>query len=135
MRMRDQMANIAKADTERGANAGLTERCMCGEFMIYTPDAIGRLRPRCPKCQGIVKRTTRPDERLLPQTLVRESDLLPRVAPGQLRCQRCAKGVDGDRRFCAGCHPTRDYKAKACQRCQAEFIPTGPRAIYCERCK
>lgn len=84
---------------------------------------------------------------------------LPMVEPGQLRCQRCARGVEGDLRFCDECQAERaaaareakraekirrgpvasrakaQYKPRPCLDCHDEFIPTGARARFCPACK
>lgn len=110
----------------------------CDGQMAITKDAVGRDRLRCPRCDGIAEVRRRPDDAMVPQGLVRANQLPP-VAPGQLRCQRCAHGVDGDRRFCPTCsqrgHGERTYQPKSCTKCGAEFQPTGPRAQFCEACR
>lgn len=116
----------------------------CGTPLVFSPDAIGRLRGRCPACEGTApRRPPHPDEVLVPQSLVRASTALPPIAPGQLRCQRCACGVDGRARFCPECErrrrpapkSRRTCARKPCARCRQEFLPTGPRALYCDRCR
>jgi hypothetical protein len=163
----------------------------CDGTMVLTPDAIGRLRKRCPKCDGVAKVRHHPDQVLVPQTLVPvtlarlTAAALPPIEPGQLRCQRCAKAVDGLARFhdacrrdhqrelqraqrseravgrtrtclncgatsphvaghyvtkdCSVCRPKgtntkRAYRPKMCRRgdCGTVFVPTGPRALFCE---
>lgn len=114
----------------------------CDRRMVVTKDAIGRERYRCPHCDGVAQSRHHPDEVMLPQGLVRASPALPPISPGQLRCQRCAKGVEGDHRFCPGCRPgrgrdhvPRSYQPKPCARCSAVFQPSGPRALFCEACR
>lgn len=117
----------------------------CHGPMVITQDAVGRDRKRCPKCDGISRNRVHPDEVLMPQGLVRKmgGGTLPTVAPGQLRCQRCAHGVEGDRRFCEACQRAHrsearrgaTYAPKPCATCGATFQPTGPRARYCEACR
>lgn len=118
----------------------------CDGSMVITTDAIGRERRRCPRCDRVAPRVTvHPDEVLVPQTLVRlTASALPPVAPGQLRCQVCAKGVEGRKRFCVACtaamtrrgtNQARVYQPKACFECGEIFQPSGPRSRYCERCR
>ena len=130
----------------------------CGSELVMKPDAIGRMRERCPKCDGVsAPRPRHPDDAMIPQGLVHLVNTLPPVAPGQLRCQRCADGVDGRARFCAACirrakgtgprarrfHPPRlkgtlqacHYQTKVCRTCGAVFTPTGPRALDCGACR
>jgi hypothetical protein len=135
----------------------------CDGTMVLTPDAIGRLRKRCPTCDGVAKVRHHPDQVLVPVTLASLTAVaLPPIEPGQLRCQVCARSVEGDRRFCDGCAKarnlsswrrgyhcrttrskaaaptsagiTRTYKQKPCvaPECGALFTPTGPRSLYCE---
>lgn len=92
----------------------------CDTPMVITRDAIGRPRKRCPKCDGVSHNRRHPDEVLLPQGLVRAMPTLPPVLPGQLRCQRCAHGVEGRARFCADCHGK--TKLKICS-CGTRFRP------------
>lgn len=118
----------------------------CDSRLVVTRDAIGRERRRCPKCDGVSQIRPHPDDAMVPQGLVR-ANLLPPVAAGQLRCQRCACGVEGDRRFCSACSfenrsagvraaaPNRVYAPKPCARCSSVFQPTGPRALFCEACR
>jgi hypothetical protein len=110
----------------------------CDGTMVLTPDAIGRLRKRCPKCDGVAKVRHHPDQVYVPQTLARlTADALPHVEPGQLRCQRCAKGVTGSDRFCAPCLAARlrEKKQRVCA-CGALFVrrPRSP-ATECDACK
>lgn len=128
----------------------------CDGEMVITPDAIGRPRKRCPKCQGVAEVRHHPDDVLTPITVVSLAKLtaaaLPPVEPGQLRCQRCAKGVEGDARFHPECQRAQRaeakerasqkisearrrtvYKMKPCKwpGCQVVFKPSGPAAKYC----
>lgn len=112
----------------------------CDGRMVITRDALGRERRRCPRCDGVSRVRVHPDEVLLPQGLVR-AQALPSVLPGQLRCQRCARGVDPSERFCVTCKPGRGhsisarvYQPKPCVRCGEMFQPSGPRALYCTVC-
>lgn len=108
------------------------EQCAgCDGPMVITHDAIGRPRKRCPKCDGISHNRRHPDEVLLPQGLVRAHARLPEIAAGQLRCQRCARGVEGRARFCSDCHGK--TKRKLC-RCGATFVPTRRRQFRCDGC-
>lgn len=129
--------------------AAVSDVCArCDGRMVITKDAIGRERHRCPFCDGVAPpRTLHPDEVLVPQTLVRAT-MLPPVRPGQLRCQVCAKGVEGNGRLCpehmrvakkrAG--QTRVargpslYPPKPCKACSRNFQPTGPNSRYCDPC-
>jgi phage FluMu protein Com len=100
----------------------------CDGTMVLTPDAIGRLRKRCPKCDGVAKVRHHPDQVLVPVTLAKlTADALPPVEPGQLRCQRCAKGVDGNVRFHTECAAAAalEKKQRPCG-CGARFVrPSG----------
>jgi hypothetical protein len=116
----------------------------CDGRMLITKDALSRERRRCPTCDGVAApKRVHPDQVFIPQTLIRASDLLPAIEPGQLRCQRCASGVHGRERFCPRCQPPKrsarrqdgqpyQYRPKACLECGAMFQPTGPRSRYCE---
>ena len=121
----------------------------CDGAMVITTDAIGRERLRCPRCDGVARRVTvHPDEVLVPQTLVRAASSLPSVRPGQLRCQRCAKGVEGNGRLCPACTAEAKkragrtrisrgpaiYPPKPCRKCGTAFQPTAPASRYCEAC-
>jgi hypothetical protein len=41
------------------------------------------------------------------------SEPLPPIEPGQLRCQRCARGVEDDMRFCPTCKDAREDERRA----------------------
>jgi hypothetical protein len=118
----------------------------CDGPMVAKPDAVGRIRLRCPKCDGVSPpRPRHPDDAMIPQGLVHLVGALPPVAPGQLRCQRCARGVKGDRRFCAQCRrqiisegaARRTFKPKLCKEpsCRQLFTPTASRNDFCEDCR
>lgn len=113
-------------------------RCgRCGEYVTLTPDAIGRLNERCPKCDRVApRRHVNPNDALIPQTLVRPEQLLPRVRPGQLRCQRCARGVEEQARFCVDCLRAQHLleRAKLCPQCGESFVPTRYQR-RCDRCE
>jgi phage FluMu protein Com len=126
------------------------ERCKtCNEFLVYTPDAIGRLRARCPRCQGVAKQRPRPNAVLVPMTLAEVERLpqLPPITPGQLRCQRCARGVARRvDRFCAECRPLVAQESRALRlerekgqprscACGVTFTPTFHRQRTCPDCK
>ena len=148
----------------------------CRTLLVVTHDAIGRARYRCPTCEGVAKTSYRhPDDAFMPQGLARVASALPAIRSGQLRCQGCARGVEGLLRFCPSCvqarqamvhgvrrclgcghererakgeqfavrqcghcPPTRGtrthrrYPPKSCARCGATYLPTGPRALFCE---
>lgn len=123
--------------------------CVCGLAMVATKDAIGRVRHRCPACDGVAapRRGSPDDIALMPQGLVALQNMLPAITPGQLRCQGCAKGVEGQARFCARCgkartvrppargtNQQRRYNPKPCAKigCETLFLPSGPRALFCE---
>lgn len=117
--------------------------CGCGTAIVHTLDAIGRTRARCPKCDRVAPIQHRqPDEVMIPQGLIRLSDikLLPEVEDGQLRCQRCARGVDGDVRFCASCQAQRDEASrpqticKGCGRVRARERFEKTVTKKCEQC-
>jgi Helix-turn-helix domain len=72
--------------------------------LVQKSDAIGRVRDRCPRCDGVSKPQPRhPDEVLRPQALISPAELLPSCPAGKLRCQACAHAVEGDARLCARC--------------------------------
>ena len=118
----------------------------CDGQMVVTKDAIGRERLRCPRCDRVTARRADPNEALIPQGLVRADKLLPLVRPGQLRCQVCAHGVEGNGRLCPACTAAAKkragetrvargvYAPKPCTRCGQTFQPTGPRSAYCDPC-
>lgn len=120
--------------------------CACGTPMVAGNDAIGRVRHRCPVRDGVAppRRRSPDDIALMPQGLVRIA-ALPPIQPGQLRCQVCAKGVDGDARFCASCEAARTEDERSrqrrlaaehrCLRCM-EVIPpkTGRPQKICDGC-
>lgn len=147
--MKGSSPSIAAIGAYTPSAASSLPRCKrCGEYVVMTPDAIGRLNERCPKCDGVAKpRRAHPDEVLVPQTLVSREQLLPSIEAGQLRCQGCARGVDPAKRFCEACARAREpqrgtaaapkYKPKQCKEptCHQWFQPTGPRSEYCERCR
>lgn len=135
----------------------------CGSYLEFTPDAIGRMRERCPSCDGVARRPSvlHPSLRATAQALVpvtRAGEFtLPPVAEGQLRCQRCARGVDGSKRFCGACRgigfnttPELNARRSATQRanyaaglirfpsrdCRFCLEPFAPRSVgqrYCDR--
>jgi hypothetical protein len=128
------------ARTQRAPSSLLADSLICARCdgaMVLTPDAIGRLRKRCPTCDGVAKVRHHPDQVLVPQTLVRlTADALPHVEPGQLRCQRCAKGVDGNVRFHTECAAAAalEKKQRPCG-CGARFVrPSGSHATECPTC-
>lgn len=76
----------------------------CDGSMVITRDAIGRERQRCPHCDGVSSVRVHPDDAQLPQGLVRANVVeLPRIEPGQLRCQVCARGLSTNDRFHLEC--------------------------------
>src|SRR5712664_2423357 len=95
----------------------------CDGPMVVTLDALQRPRKRCPKCDGVSrKRVPHPDTVLVPVQLVKLSAVasaLPPIETGQLRCQYCARGVDGNVRFCAACVEARSRPL--CKRCHNPF--------------
>lgn len=139
------MSNRISAELERDLPTDQTIPCLkCGGDTVTKMDAIGRTRQRCPRCEGVSPvRPRHPDEALVPQTLVRSNTqrALPPIAEGQLRCQRCARGVVGRARLCRACDPPkgtnqqRSYPPKPCAKCGYNFQPTGPRALWCDRCR
>lgn len=85
-------------------------RCgSCGYDLSFGTDGNGSEVSWCAICQEGTKPLSRSSVNaarrgaLVSQGLV---PALPTVRPGQLRCQRCAHGVEGTKRFCAPC--TRD---------------------------
>ena len=109
----------------------------CDGPMVAKPDAIGRIRHRCPRCDGVsASKPRHPDDAMMPQALVHLVGALPAVAPGQLRCQKCARGVAGRARFCADCDNIRaatprdarreHLREHRCERCH-EIIPPPQR--------
>lgn len=72
--------------------------------VVFGTDAIGRTTTRCPVCDGVKKpRKALPDEVFRPQALIGTAQLLPPCPPGRLRCQSCARPVEGDERLCVEC--------------------------------
>ncbi len=132
----------------RTSIADSTVCARCDSQMVVTRDAIGRERRRCPKCDGVSRIKPHPDEVLIPQGLVRAHQLPP-VAPGQLRCQRCARGVEGQARFCPSClggiaqeDRAAAQKRKVDVQLCSGYNRIGPRAphkprivAHCEHCR
>lgn len=77
-----------------------------GRTAFYQTDGFGRVLDPCPNCGHEV-----PVPRI--RVGVHPDMLLPDIKDGQLRCQDCAHGVDGDVRFCARCTAQRAAKAEA----------------------
>lgn len=82
-------------------------RCTtCGSDLTYGTDGSGNEIAWCATCQEGPRPLSRSSQRaretgaLVSQGLV---PALPTVRPGQLRCQRCACGVEGTKRFCVSC--------------------------------
>lgn len=113
----------------------------CFGPMVTKLDAIGRTYQRCPSCQGLAKPEHRiPGEVLVPQTLIRSNRqrALPPIREGQLRCQQCARGVEGFARFCADCARQRQAMllTRPCKRC-GTAVPRrrGRPANDCPSCR
>jgi hypothetical protein len=108
----------------------------CDGQMVAKPNAVGIIRLRCPRCDGVSAPQVRhPDDAMLPQGLVRVTPL-PEVQPGQLRCQWCAPRRRGERRFCDEC---RTIKRAAvhhqCGRCHRAIPPRAGRPPkVCDDC-
>jgi hypothetical protein len=77
-----------------------------GRTAFHQTDGYGRVLDPCPNCGHEV-----PVPRI--RVSVHPDLLLPEITEGQLRCQGCAKGVDGDVRFCGRCTAERAAKAEA----------------------
>lgn len=111
----------------------------CDGRMVITKDALQRDRKRCPRCDGVAApRTPHPDEVKRPLTLAALTAMaLPPVEPGQLRCQRCARGVDGDARFCERCEYARELeqRGRPCPDCGNLFLPTVSSPRRCVPCQ
>jgi ribosomal protein L40E len=112
----------------------------CSTLLVTTQDAIGRTRHRCPKCVGVAKASYRhPDDAFMPQGLVRVASALPAIRAGQLRCQRCAEGVEGRlARFCERCGPPLSPReTTTCRTCGSTRlrVPGGWSTwVRCESC-
>jgi hypothetical protein len=110
----------------------------CGTEMVITLDALQRERKRCLKCDGVAApRPPHPDQVLVPITLGKlTADALPPVEPGQLRCQLCANGVDGNLRFHPECAAARQraMRQRRCS-CGAVYVrKSRSRARSCPSC-
>jgi hypothetical protein len=110
----------------------------CDGPMTITHDALRRPRKRCERCDGVAApRPPHPDEVLRPVTLASlTAAALPPVEPGQLRCQRCAKGVVGDVRFHPEClrARAREKRQRRCS-CGAPFVRRhGSSSDACPAC-
>lgn len=109
----------------------------CDGQMVISYDALQRPRKRCPKCDGVARaRPVHPDQVLVPVTLAKLTpDALPHVEAGQLRCQRCAKGVEGKARFHPECLAaiSLERRQRRCA-CGAVFVPTAG-AKRCATCR
>lgn len=110
----------------------------CGTILVHKKDAIGRVYTRCPKCDGVAPEQHRhPDDAMLPQGLVKVHTLPP-VQPGQLRCQQCARGVEGDVRFCVTCQARRDEAARpttTCRHCGRTRLRERKEWEFTKRCE
>lgn len=92
---------------ERTLHTADTVPCSrCPSAMVARMDAIGRVRYRCPSCDRLAPERPRhpDDERYLRRP---PAYSLPPIVDGQLRCQRCATGVDKTARFCLACQRLR----------------------------
>lgn len=126
---------------ELRAPTKITDSMICARCdgpMVITHDALQRPRKRCPRCDGTAApKPPHPDQVLVPLTLGKlTADALPPVEPGQLRCQRCAKGVEGDARFHPECAAAiaLEKKQRVCI-CGARFVlAPRSRATECSRC-
>lgn len=138
----------------------------CGAKLELTPDAIGRLRERCPRCDGKAKPPVirpgevrrsqeveygRPVERRSSIALPAGVYRLPSIAPGEVRCQRCARGVPPNRRVCKPCiadarsaraaaRPKKEKPKKLCPDCgvvelRARSGKYGRPPQRCEACQ
>lgn len=113
------LATAYRPSSYLDASSAEAVKCMCGEYMVFTIDALGRVRERCPRCRGAAPPVAlRPGEQRGLQTVhsalpapKRREGLLPPVEPGQLRCQACAEGVERpSHRFCPRCRLQRTAK-------------------------
>lgn len=123
----------------------------CGGSVDFTTDAIGRLRERCRRCDGVAPTPfARPGEVRRTQTIEIGAPVvrvappialpagvyrLPEIQLGQLRCQYCARGVEGKRTVCKACVaerraakavPKKEKPAKLCRECGV--VPLARRA-------
>lgn len=102
----------------------------CDTPMVITYDALRRPRKRCPKCDGVSRKAPRhPDTVLRPVVL--GTLVLPPIEEGQLRCQRCAYGVEGTARFCTDCQR---HRRRAGQLSTATPRWHHPQTLTCLSC-
>lgn len=161
-------ATLQSLGTLGRRNTGSPERALCGNGcgseLVFTPDAIGRLRERCPSCDGVAPivyspHVARPqgNHPELQPAPAPTPQLLPRIEPGQVRCQGCAHGVAPEARLCVRCElaaaesakaeraaareaakaarAARGYHIPECRKCHRSFTASGPATRTCPECR
>jgi hypothetical protein len=133
----DRIPTLGEVGMTLGAGSAEVARCPrgCGSFLLFTIDAIGRTRERCPKCQGVNQRHQRhPDEVLQAMgavgrmRAVDRSAVLPKPGAGELHCQVCTRPVPATERFCDPCKSARSRTRLA------RGVPVSQRTLRCEGC-
>jgi hypothetical protein len=132
-RLGDVIPTVAEEGMTLGRGSTEMAKCArgCGSFLVFTIDAIGRTRARCPKCQGVNTSYRRhPDE--VPREGPRSAEGAPRqpvrLAPGELYCQGCTRPVPASERFC---EPCKDARSRART---VRGAPVSQRTLRCEGC-
>src|SRR3954470_15777649 len=100
-------AKLAAELKKTGWGPGQTRCGTCGNDLVFDTDGNGVEITWCSICQSGTKPISRSSVNAIARgALVPGGGLvpaLPDVRPGQLRCQRCAHGVEGTKRFCRTC--------------------------------
>jgi hypothetical protein len=130
----DAIPRVGEAGMTLGSGSVEMAKCPrgCGSFLVFTIDAIGRTRERCPKCQGVNRSYRRhPDE--VPHSEVPHSEVPHSSAPlklgaSELHCQGCARPVPASERFCETCKAARS-RARV-----VRGLPVSHRRLRCEGC-
>jgi hypothetical protein len=120
----DAIPKVGEVGMTLGSGSVEMAKCPrgCGAFLVFTIDAIGRTRERCPKCQGVNRSYRRhPDE-------VPQSPPPLKLGPGELHCQGCARPVPASERFCEPCRVARSHTRAV------RGLPVSHRRLCCEGC-
>lgn len=98
-----------EAELKKSGWRPASNRCAtCGNDLAFDTNCEGIVNEGwCSTCQSGTKPISRSSLNAMARgALVPGGGLLPAlptVRPGQLRCQRCAHGVEGTKRFCRTC--------------------------------
>lgn len=112
----------------------------CGEWLVFTADAIGRMRERCPKCDGTARATPpRPGELRAPQIAALPADPPPRRPTPPLQSVSLSPGDPSRSRSLSqkpSAEPSMATKVypKKCARSGKAFTSPGPAGKFCGTC-